>query len=70
METSAPTKTSANNIEKNTAAGVVLTITATLPNDVKPTKVHLEKTLPLELRDRYVVTNVLELLRCLQGGAP
>jgi len=58
VEASDPTKTAENNITKNAAVGIALTIVAVLPRDVAKTRAALAQ----QLSESYVVVDVFSLL--------
>lgn len=68
VETSAPTKTATNNALQNHAAGITLTLTSVLPNDLKATRDHLTTTTPESAHHAFMVVNVLALLDHLTKG--
>jgi len=61
IEASDPKKTIPNNVEKNTAAGITLTIIAVLPRTLHAAQ-QVVHSLPPDLRQRAIVADALKLL--------
>ena len=66
VETSSPSKTAPNNVTKNSAVGIARTIVAVLPKNLDATIAALTSRVRSDLRRRYTVAAVFELLVGLQ----
>ncbi|HOC43212.1 MAG TPA: DUF87 domain-containing protein [Thermoanaerobaculales bacterium] len=62
VECSDPLATAVNNVTKNAAVGITLTLVAVLPRHLGSARAGLAQRLPAELRDAYTVVDVFTLL--------